>query len=82
MKTTAMVLLILACSLFFFSCNSGVGDKFPEEHTYSEIYSMNVDGTGLTKLTSDKKDIAFMQYLPKSEKILFVQDGGTYMNEH
>ncbi len=40
---------------------------------------MNVDGTGLTKLTSDKKDIAFMQYLPKSDKILFVQDSGTYI---
>ncbi len=40
---------------------------------------MNVDGTGLTKLTSDKKDITFMQYLPKSDKILFVQDSGTYI---
>ncbi len=39
---------------------------------------MNVDGTGLTKLTSDKKYIGFMQYLPKSDKILFVEDN-TYI---
>lgn len=67
--------------LFIPSCGdlTGEGDKFPAQRTYSEIYSMNVDGTGSTKLTSDKNSIIFMQYLPKSDKILFVQDGGTYI---
>jgi Tol biopolymer transport system component len=72
-------ILVFCFFLLISGCSTG-DDKFPDYREYSEIYSMNVDGTNLGKLTEDKKYITFMQYLGKSDKILFVQNGTYIMN--
>jgi len=68
------VICILFCCLFIECCSTSTGsDNFPTTKDYFEIYSMNMDGTGSTQLTTEKMNHAFFQYLPKSDKILFVQ---------
>jgi hypothetical protein len=68
------VVCILLCCLFIECCSTSTGsDNFPTTKDYFEIYSMNMDGTGSMQLTNEKMNTAFFEYLPKSDKILFVQ---------
>lgn len=74
-------LLIIIVVITFTDCSVSVGDdKFPIEKNFSELYSMNLESKVLTQLTFDKQPISFMQYLPQSDKILFVQDGTFIVN--
>ena len=76
-----LFLPIIIVIITFIDCSDSVGDdKFPIVKDYSELFSMNLESKILTKLTYDKRPISFMQYLPQSDKILFVQDGTFIMN--
>lgn len=79
MNSNITIIIAIVVPFIFLSCSTSTGeDEFTVNRVYDEIYSMNLDGTGLTKLTGDKTGISLMRYLPQSDRILFVQNG-TYL---
>ncbi|KAB2921028.1 MAG: hypothetical protein F9K22_14600 [Bacteroidetes bacterium] len=79
MNTNINIIIAIVVPFIFLSCSTSTGeDEFTVSRVYDEIYSMNLDGTGLTKLTAGKTGISLMRYLPLSDRILFVQNG-TYL---
>jgi hypothetical protein len=76
-----LYLLIMIVVITFIDCSDSIGDdKFPTVINYSVLFSMNLESKILTLLTYEKQPISFMQYLPQTDKILFVQNGTFIMN--
>lgn len=68
--TIVAILLNVGCE------NPESGDEFPPiSITYSEIYSVNSDGTDLRQRTNGKNFIHYADFIPNSNKIFFVQTG-------
>jgi hypothetical protein len=76
-KKNIIFYLIMVATLFNVGCeNPESGDEFPPTSiTYSEIYSVNSDGTDLRQRTDGKNFIHYADFIPNSNKIFFVQTG-------
>ena len=74
---TIQILIVCICSAFVVGCEDDK-ESFTYQITYSEIYQINSDGTGLLQLTSGRHFIHYADYIPLSNKIFFVRSPRTF----
>jgi hypothetical protein len=74
---TIRILLVCVFSAFVVGCEEEP-EIFSYQITYSEIYQINSNGTGLLQLTSGRDFIHYADYIPQSTKIFFVRSPRTF----
>jgi len=74
---TIQILFVCVFSAFVIGCEEEP-EIFSYQITYSEIYQINSDGTGLLQLTSGRDFIHYADYIPQSSKIFFVRSARTF----
>ncbi|MHB1049064.1 MAG: TolB family protein [Bacteroidota bacterium] len=68
--------IIFLLTALLFGCNNSTGDEAPYYNLiYSELYSTNEDGSNIQQLTFGNNFIHYVDFIPNSNKIFFVQTG-------